>query len=146
MREKRSNGKGLGCTHVWGKGWSVGRGHGRMNYRHAPTLNVGFPVKFNRLCGIAFNRFLYTGDILTHGWYFWPILWTVTPWMKELYLCTATPLPSLWPPPHLWGGGGGCWVVLDHILQEFYTLFLTRFRSYKISTTPQTKMTSKDDI
>ena len=46
------------------------------------------------------------------------------------------------------GGGGG--VVLkctvDHILQEFYTLFLTRFRTYKIDSPPQTIMTSKDDI
>ncbi len=29
--------------------------------------------------------------------------------------------------------------VVDHILQEFSTLFLTRFRTYKIATTPQTK-------
>ncbi len=34
----------------------------------------------------------------------------------------------------------------NHILQEFYTLFLTRFRTYKIASPPQTKMTSKDDI
>jgi hypothetical protein len=33
-----------------------------------------------------------------------------------------------------------------HILQEFYTLFLTRFRIYKIASLPWTKMTSKDDI
>jgi hypothetical protein len=36
------------------------------------------------------------------------------------------------------GGGGGllsCFV--DHILQEFNTLFLTRFRTYKIATPPQ---------
>jgi hypothetical protein len=37
------------------------------------------------------------------------------------------------------------WAV-DHILQEFYTLFLTRLRTYKIAKPPQTKMTSKDDI
>jgi hypothetical protein len=36
--------------------------------------------------------------------------------------------------------------VVDHILQEFNNLFLTRFRTYKIATPPQTKMTSKDDI
>jgi hypothetical protein len=36
--------------------------------------------------------------------------------------------------------------VVDHILQEFNTLFLTRFRTYKIATPPQTKMTSKDYI
>ncbi len=76
------------------------------------------------------------------------------------YCCPST-VPSLWPPPPsplpnvhctvytdsvwLWG-----WGVLkctvDHILQEFYTLFLTRIRTYKIASPPQTKMTSKDDI
>ncbi len=29
--------------------------------------------------------------------------------------------------------------VVDHILQEFNTLFLTRFRTYKIAAPPQTK-------
>jgi hypothetical protein len=32
--------------------------------------------------------------------------------------------------------------VVDHILQEFNTLFLTRFRTCKTATPPQTKMTS----
>jgi hypothetical protein len=46
-----------------------------------------------------------------------------------------------------WGGEGGVLsCVVDHILQEFNTIFLTRFRTYKIATPPQTKMTSKDDI
>ncbi len=37
--------------------------------------------------------------------------------------------------------------VVDHMLQEFYTLFLTRFGTYKIASPPQNnKMTSKDDI
>jgi hypothetical protein len=36
--------------------------------------------------------------------------------------------------------------VVDHILQEFNTLFLTRFRTYKIATPPQTKITSNDGI
>jgi hypothetical protein len=44
------------------------------------------------------------------------------------------------------GGGGGLKRTVDHILQEFYTLFLTRFRTNKIATPPQTKVTSKDDI
>jgi hypothetical protein len=45
-------------------------------------------------------------------------------------------------------GGVGVGVlscVVDHILQEFDTLFLTRFRTYKIALSPQTKMTSKDE-
>jgi hypothetical protein len=40
------------------------------------------------------------------------------------------------------GGGGerGSEVcVVDHILQEFNTLFVTRFRTYTIATPPQTK-------
>jgi hypothetical protein len=36
--------------------------------------------------------------------------------------------------------------AVEHILQEFYILFLNRFRTYKIATPPQTKMTIKDDI
>jgi hypothetical protein len=39
-----------------------------------------------------------------------------------------------------WGGGEGVLnCVVDHIQQEFNTLFLTRFRTYKIATPPQTK-------
>ncbi len=82
---------------------------------------------------------------------------------EGIYLCTVAPLlyllSDLLPPPPFpmysiyrqtvcdcgWGGGVlKC--PVDHILQEFYTLFLTRFRTYKISTPPQTKVTSKDDI
>ncbi len=82
-----------------------------------------------------------------------------------VYCCPST-VPSLWPPsvsPPMysiyrqcvtvgvrgWGGGGVGGVLkctVDHILQEFYTLFLTRFRTYKIASPPLTKMTSKDDI
>ncbi len=43
------------------------------------------------------------------------------------------------------GGGGVLKCTVDHILQEFYTLFLTGFRNYKIASPPLTKMTSKDD-
>jgi hypothetical protein len=43
---------------------------------------------------------------------------------------------SVW----LWGGGWGVLsCVVDHILQEFNSLFLTRFRTYKIATPPQTE-------
>jgi hypothetical protein len=46
-----------------------------------------------------------------------------------------------------WGGGMGVLsCAVDHILQAFYTLFLIRFRTYKIASTPQTKMTSKEDM
>ncbi len=89
-------------------------------------------------CFIEFLDWRYSQSC----WYFRPLLWTVAP------------LPSLWPPPPLppsqnkptvytdsvwlWGGGVlSC--VVDHILQEFNTLFLTRFRTYKIATPPKTK-------
>jgi hypothetical protein len=67
-------------------------------------------------------------------------------------LCTVAPLlyllSDLLPPPlpnvqyiqtmcDCGVGGGGC--TVDHILQEFYTLFLTRFGTYKIASPPQTK-------
>ncbi len=74
------------------------------------------------------------------------------PRTKELYLCTVALLPSLWPPPPLpklnvqliqtvcgCGGWGVLNCAVDYILQEFYTLFLTRFRTYKIASPPQTK-------
>jgi hypothetical protein len=85
------------------------------------------------------------------------------PWTRH-YTCVLLPLyllsdllPSL-PLPKLnvqyiqtvCGCGGGVGGVLNctvyHILQEFYSQFLTRFRTYKIASPPQTKMTSKDDI
>jgi hypothetical protein len=44
-------------------------------------------------------------------------------------------IDSVW----LEGGGGMLSCVVDHILHEFNTLFLTRFRTYKIATPPQTK-------
>ncbi len=68
------------------------------------------------------------------------------PWMKELYhLCTVAPLLYLLSDllPNVQTvcdcGGGGCWNVL-------WAIFWTRFRTYKFSSPPQTKMTSKDDI
>jgi hypothetical protein len=62
------------------------------------------------------------------------------PWTKELYLCTVAPLSSLWPPPPLPK------LNVDHILQEFYTLFLTRFRTYQNASPPQRKWPGEDDI
>jgi hypothetical protein len=77
-----------------------------------------------------------------------------------VYCCPST-VPSLWHPSpspssqctvYMYrqcvtvGVGGVLKCTVDHILQEFYTLFLTRFRTHKIATPPQTKLTSKDDI
>jgi hypothetical protein len=78
-----------------------------------------------------------------------------------VYSCPST-VPSHWPPPPLpllkqnvqniqtvcalGGGRGVLKCTVDHILQEFYTLFLAKCRTYKIEPPPQTKMTSKDDL
>jgi hypothetical protein len=78
------------------------------------------------------------------------------PALCNVYYCPSnllygSPPSSLSPLPKVkvqniqtksgWEGMG--WGVLscvgDHILQEFITLFLTRFRAYKIATPPQTK-------
>ncbi len=87
---------------------------------------------------------------------FEPACELLPPWTKELlYTCVLLPhLPSLWPPPPfspsqskhtfytdsvwLWGGGVlSC--VVDHILQEFNTVFLTRFRTSKLLHQPKQK-------
>jgi hypothetical protein len=82
----------------------------------------------------------------------------LSPWTKELYLCTLAPLSSLWPPPLpklnvqfiktvcVWGGEGGVNYAVDHILQEFYTLFLTRFRTSQIASPPQRKWAVKTPL
>ncbi len=65
--------------------------------------------------------------------------------LSTFSLTSPTPLPSqskrtvqdtdsVWL---CWWGVLSC--VVDHILQEFNTLFLTRLRNYKIATPPQTK-------
>jgi hypothetical protein len=69
------------------------------------------------------------------------------------YTCVLLPLyllSELPPPPKLnvqyiqtvcgcggWGGLLNC--AADHILQEFYTLFLTGLKTCKIASRPQTK-------
>jgi hypothetical protein len=80
-------------------------------------------------------------------------------WMN--YTCEPLYLLSdLTPPPQtkytaytdsvwLWGWHGEWGVlscVVDHILQKFYTLLLTRFRTYKIASTPQTKWPVKTTV
>jgi hypothetical protein len=75
-----------------------------------------------------------------------------------VYCCPSTFSMTSPHPPELYvqyvqyvtvGGGGGGGVLncaVDHILQKFYTLFLTIFRTNKIASPPQKKITSKDDI
>ncbi len=75
--------------------------------------------------------------------------------LLPLYLLSDLPPPSPFPVSKYSiyiqcvaerGGWGVLNCAVDHILQEFSTLLLTSFRTYKIASPPQTKKTSKDDI
>ncbi len=118
-------------------------------------LSVDLLIEFAAFCLTDFIDWRYI-----HSWFvFSTQLVNCCPHGRRNYTCVLLPLYctfSLTPSPPsqctvyadsvwLWG-----WGVLkctvDHILQEFYTLFLTRFRTYNIASPPQTKMTSKDDI
>ncbi len=81
------------------------------------------------------------------------------PWTRD-YTCVLLPLYLLsdFPPSQtkytvytdsVWlreGRGGGLNCAVHHILQEFYTLFLTRFRTYQIASPPQTKWQVKTTL
>ncbi len=109
-----------------GGGWVMVQGYGLINYKDNSRL-------------------------------YWRSLWTI----KSVMLVFSIPLVNCWPStfsdlPHpspfsrcqrtvytdsaVCGCGGGVLsCVVDHIMQEFNTLFLTRFRTYKIATPIQTK-------
>ncbi len=141
--------------------------HGRMNYKETKPymsafLSVDLLTDFAAFCLIDFIDWRYI-----HSWFvFSTQLVNCCPHGRRnytvlVYYCPST-VPSLWPPSPsppsqctvyadsvwLWGEWweGGLKYTVDHILQEFYTLFLTRFRTFKIASPTQTKMTSKDDI
>ncbi len=142
--------------------------HGRMNYKDTKPymsafLSIDLLTEFAAFCLTDFRDWRYI-----HSWFVfsthlvnWCPMDEGTIYMVLVY-CYPSTVPSLWhhPPPPFpmysiyrlcdcGGGGGGGGVLkctVDHILQEFYTLFLTRFRTYKIASPPQTKMTSKDVI
>ncbi len=103
-------------------------------------LSVDLLTDFSAFCLTDFIDWRYI-----HSWF------VCSTQLVLLYLLSDLLPPS--PLPNVqyiqtvcdWGGGMlKC--TVDHILQEFYTLFLTRFRTYKIASPPLTKMTSKDDI
>jgi hypothetical protein len=58
----------------------------------------------------------------------------LSPWTKKLYLCTVAPLLY------------STFSLTSSPLPPLPSLFLTRFKDYKIATPPQIKMTSKGDI
>ncbi len=141
--------------------------HGRMNYKDTKPYMSAF-LSVDLLTDFA--AFWLTDFIdwrYIHSWFVVSTqLVNCCPHGRRnysiLYLCTVAPLlyllSDLLPPPPssqctectdslwLWGGGGVLKCTVGHILQEFSTLFLARFRIYKFALPPLTKMTSKDDI
>ncbi len=94
---------------------------------------------------------------------FYPACELLPPLSKEIYLCTVAPLQYLLsdllaPPPlsqrkctvytHYTDScvAGVLNCTVDHILQEFYTLFLTRFRTYKLFYHPKQKWPVKTTL
>jgi hypothetical protein len=135
--------------------------HGRMNYKDTQPYMSAFLLNWpvNRLCGMCLTDFIDWR--YTHSWLvFSTQLVNCSPHGQRNCVLLPPYLLSDRPPPRpnvfvpyllVVGGGGGVGggllsCVVDYILQEFNTLLLTRFRTYKIATPPQTKMTSKDDI
>jgi hypothetical protein len=120
-------------------------------------LSVDLLTDFAAFCLTDFIDWRYI-----HSWFvFSTQLVNCFPHGRRNYTCVLLPLyctfsltssplpPSQWTvyTDNAWLWGGGCWNVLWTIFcKEFYILFLTRFRTYKIASPPQTKMTSKDDI
>ena len=124
----------------WGK-------HGRKNYKDTKPmsafLSVDLLTEFAAFCLTDFIDWRYT-----HSWFVFStqLVNCCPPWMGRNYTCvllSVAPLlyllSDLLPPPLLpnvqyiqtmcdcVGGGGVEMYTVDYILQECYTLFLTRF-------------------
>ncbi len=115
-----------------------------MNYIDTePLLSaILWNLPVNGLCGIVFNRFIDCRYI--HSWFVCSTqLVNCCPHGWRYSICVLLPLYLLSDPPGMLNCVN---CVVDHILEEFYTLFLTRFRTYKMASPTPTKMTSKDDI
>ncbi len=83
-----------------------------------------------------------------HGWMNYTCVLLLLYLLSELPPSTPLPKLNVQYIKTVCGCEGGVMLncVVDYNLQEFYTLFLTRFRTYKIASPPQTKVTSEDDI
>jgi hypothetical protein len=123
-----------------------------MNYKDTKPYMSAF-LLVDLLTDILFNRFYRLEIHSLMVCIFDPACELLTPWTKELYLCTVAPLlyllSDLLPPPPLPNvqyivyrqcvtvrGEGVLKCTVDHILQEFYIQFLARFRTYKIASPP----------
>jgi hypothetical protein len=132
--------------------------HGRMNYKDTKPymsafLSVDLLTDFAAFCLTDFIDWRYI-----RSWFvfFDPACELLPPWTKELYLCTVAPLlyllSDLLPPPlpnvqyivyrqcvTVGGGWGVMKCTVDHVLLEFYTQFLTGFRTTKLLHHPKQK-------
>ncbi len=71
-------------------------------------------------------------------WYLGPLLWTSAPLNFSLVHPPPPPPFPAWMNKYSVGGrGSGC--VESIYVQELYSVYLTRFRTYKIAFPPQTK-------
>ncbi len=142
--------------------------HGRMNYKDTKPymsafLSVDLLTDFAAFCLTDFIDWRYT-----HSWFVFstqlvnccppppPHGWggTILVYCWVLPLYSTFSLTSSPPPFPMYSiyrqcvtvGGGGVKCTVDHILQEFYTLFLTRFGTYKIASPPHTKWPVKTTL
>ncbi len=139
--------------------------HGRINYKDTKPYMSAF-LSVDLLTDFApFHLTDFVDWRYIHSWFvFSTQLVNCCPQGRRNYTllvyCCPSTVPSLWPPSpsHLpnvqyiqtecdcGGGRGVLKCTVDHILQEFYTLFLTRFRTYKIATPPQKKWPVKTTL
>ena len=134
-----------------GRGFAVERLHCK---RPIPICRLFFKIDLlTDIAALCLTDFIDWKYIHSFVGIFDPACELLPPWTKELYLCIVAPLSSLGPPPLdllppsqtkctvytesvCLRGGGWLNCAVDHILQEFYTLFLTRFRTYQIASPP----------
>jgi hypothetical protein len=133
-------------------------GHGRINYKDTKPymsafLSVDLLTDFAAFCLTDFIDWRYI-----HSWFVFST--QLVNCCPHACLCTVAPLlyllSDLFPPFPMYsiyrqcvtggGGMGGVEMYCGPYSAGVYTLLLTRFRTYKIASPPQTKITSKDDI
>ncbi len=119
-------------------------------------LTFDLLTEFAALCLTDFIDLRYS-----HSWLVFSIqLVDCYPEGRRNYTCELFPLSRLSDLPPLpklnvqyiqtvtvgWGGGGVLNCAVDHILQEFYTLFSYQIQNLQNCFTIPNKMTSNDDI
>ncbi len=143
--------------YVTDAGESKTQHHGRMNYKDTKPhmsafLSVDLLTEFAAFCLTDFIDWRY----IISWFVFLTQLVNCCPHVLLPLYCTFSLTSSPLPPFPMYstvyrqcvtvGGWGVLKCTVDHILQEFYTLFLTRFRTYKIASPPKTKWPVKTTL